>query len=170
MNLESLIRRDGEHQHPAVRQGDALVIDCRSCRLAPVPGSDECIRCMVEAVSSAGGAERIVLRTGRDVEVSGAACRAVREVASIRRWSTSGSSGGARCRSCPVSAPSVMAAVWGAFPRSAVFEGRKVLRDGNPDRDECRACVMRTSRSLDRIESELKRVVADMDTRGRVPP
>ena len=43
------------------------MIDCRNCRLAPVPGSDECIRCMVEAMSSAGGAERIVLRTGREV-------------------------------------------------------------------------------------------------------
>ena len=144
------------------RQGDALVIDCRSCRLVPVPGSDECIRCMVGSMCEAGGARRIVLRTGMDVEVSGAAAEAVREIASLRRWSTSGQRTAARCRSCPMSRDRVMTAVWNGFPRNAVFEGRKALKDGHPGRSGCSECVMRTSRALDQMETGIRKVVSEM--------
>ena len=171
MNLESLFSGEcGADPPSASRQGDAIVIDCRGCGLAPVPGSDECIRCMVSAMFAEGGSDRIVLRTGRDVEVSGDAGRAIREVASIRRWSTSPSRARARCRGCPVSREAVMTAVWAGFPRSAVFEGRKAIRNGGPEREECRACLMRTSRTLDQIESGLKRIVSEMGRRGTVPP
>ena len=147
------------------RQGNVLVIDCRGCRLTPVPGSDECIRCMVEAMCRTGSAERIVLRTGRDIEISGAAGRAIREVSSIRRWTSPATDGPARCRACRMSRKRVMAAAWTGFPRNAVFEGRKVLKGNHPGRDGCAECVMRTSRALDQMDSGIRRVVSDMGER-----
>ncbi len=68
-----------------------------------MPGSDDCIRCTVEVMCKLGGADRIVLRTGRNVEVFSAAGRAVREVALIRRWSFSTEAPMTRCRNigCP---------------------------------------------------------------------
>ncbi len=144
------------------RRNDVLVIDCGGCRLTPLPGSDECIRCMVEAMCSEGGADRIVLRTGRDVEVSGAASRAIREVASIRRWSSTTDRASTRCRTCRLSRENVMAAVWSEFPRNAVFEGRKALKDAQPEREECSECVMRTTRALDQVDAGIRRVVSEM--------
>ena len=60
-------RRDD--QSPAVsRDGDSLLIDCRGCGFVPQPESREYIRCMTFAMAEAGGSDRVVLRTGRDVE------------------------------------------------------------------------------------------------------
>lgn len=153
----------GRGEGPAAEMGDgALVIDCRGCDLAPLPGSDECIRCMVERMRELGGADRIVLRTGRDTEVAGPACRAIRDVASMRRWLSCTSGESARCRGCPVSRERVMDIAWASFPKGAVFEGRKALREGHPGRDGCAECVMRTSRALDQMEAGLARVMTVM--------
>lgn len=156
------LRRHGEEGPEVSREGDALVIDCRGCGFTPVPGSEECVRCMVESMASTGGADRIVLRTGRDMEVSGAAAGAVREIASIRRWSSTTEHLPGRCAVCGVSRRTVMEAAWAGFPRSTVFEGRKLLRDGAPDRESCVDCVMRTSRALDQVESGLAGVVREL--------
>ena len=152
------------------RSSDSVIIDCRRCRLTPVPGSDECIRCMVDAVCAHGGSGRIVLRTGRDLEVSGAAGRAIGEVASIKRWSSDTPLKGTRGRGCRVSRAAVMDAAWRGFPRNAAFEGRRVLKEGAPDRDECRTCVMRTSKALEQMDSGIRRVVRGMGPGGEVPP
>lgn len=148
------------------REGDAMVIDCRGCGFAPVPGSAECLGCMVRSMASSGGSDRIVLRTGRDVEVSGRAARAVRDVASMMRWSSTTEAADRRCRICPVSRTAVMTAAWSAFPSGTVFEGRKDIRDGPPDRDGCAECVMRTSRMLDQIEAGLLRVESELSAGG----
>ena len=126
------------------RQGNMLVIDCRGCRLTPVPGSDEC---------------------RRDIEISGAAGRAIREVSSIRRWTSPATDGPARCRACRMSRERVMTAAWAGFPRNSVFEGRKVLKGNHPGRDGCAECVMRTSRALDQMDSGIREVVSDMGER-----
>ena len=160
-----VLTKDGEEVRWS-RQGDALTIDCRGCGLTPLPGSEECIRCMVGSMCEAGGARRIVLRTGMDVEVSGAAAEAVREIASLRRWSTSGQRTAARCRSCPMSRDRVMTAVWNGFPRNAVFEGRKALDGQHPGRDGCEECVKRTTRALDQVEAWIWRVVSEMGESG----
>ena len=68
-----------EEPPPAEVCDDLLTIDCRGCGYAPVPGSKECLGCMVERMSAVGGADRLILRTGRDTEISGRAGRAVRE-------------------------------------------------------------------------------------------
>ena len=167
MNIRIGLGTIGGDPGPTVtKEGDSMVIDCRGCRLTPVPGSDECIRCMVSAMCANGSSDRVVLRTGRDIEVSGDAGRAIREVASIRRWSSDTARGGPRCRGCRVSRDSVMTAAWNGFPRTAVFEGKRVLRNGPPDRDECRACVMRTSKALEQMDAGIRRVISEMDIHG----
>lgn len=165
--MEALVgRRDNVPD--VFREGDALIIDCRGCGIAPVPGSDECVRCMVDSMCEHGGAERIVLRTGMDMEVSGRAGRAIREAASVRRWSYTRERQGARCRACPVSRRAVMDAAWAAFPEGTVREGRRTLETGSPGREGCDDCVMRTSAAMDQVESGLARIVADMSSAARV--
>lgn len=157
----------GREEGPEVRrEGDALIIDCRGCRLRPVPGSEECIGCMVRSMCSAGGANRIVLRTGTDTEVSGAAGRAIREAASMMRWTSACEKLPARCRACPASRARVMEAAWAAFPANAVFTGRKMIEEANRDREGCSECVMRTSRALDQMELGIRRMVSQMTGRA----
>lgn len=168
--LRAVVPGQEERGWDARRDGDALVIDCRGCPLTPVPGSDECIGCMVRCMCREGGADRVVLRTGRDTEVSGAAGRAIREAASLMRWTSASDRVSARCRGCPASREAVMDAAWSAFPQSAVFEGRKALESSRPDREGCAECVMRTSRALDQMELGIKRIVSQMNGRGEVPP
>lgn len=157
----------GREEGPEVRrEGDALIIDCRGCRLRPVPGSEECIGCMVRSMCSAGGTDRIVLRTGTDTEVSGAAGRAIREAASMMRWTSACEKLPARCRACPASRARVMEAAWAAFPANAVFTGRKMIEEANRDREGCSECVMRTSRALDQMELGIRRMVSQMTGRA----
>lgn len=153
---------DADERPEASVEGDAMVIPCRGCRLAPVPGSDECIRCMVDLMCDTGGCERIVLRTGRDIEISGEAGRAIRDVASVKRWSYSRERLPASCRGCPVSREEVMDAAWSAFPKEAVSEGRRMLRDGPPDKDGCRECFVRTGAALDQMDEGLRAVLDRM--------
>ena len=138
-----------------------LVVDCRGCGYTPLPGTKECLGCMVRTMASAGSADRIVLRTGKDTEVSGRAGRAVQEAASIMRWSIPDPPPRGRCRMCPASRRTVMTAAWDAFPDG--FSGaRALLGSAPPDRDECRACVATTSRLLDQTEDGLERIRSDL--------
>lgn len=168
--IDGILGRAGRDEDgpPVHTEGDALVIDCRGCDVAPVPGSDECIGCMVGCASSAAGTERIILRTGRDTEISGMAGEAIRRAASMRRWSTAEERMPMCCRSCGSSRREVMDAVWSAFPRGAVAEGRMVLNREHPDRDGCDGCLARTSAALDRIESELAELIDRMAASGRM--
>lgn len=152
----------GREGPAASLEGDALVIDCRLCRLMPVVHSEECIRCMVGAMCDNGSARRIVLRTGRDTEISGSAGSAIRETASVRRWSDPGGRTATRCRGCPASRRAVMDAVWDAFPRGAVAAGRETL-ECRPEGDrECAECAARTSAALDMVDEGLRRIVSRM--------
>ncbi len=168
--MERLGLSRGEEDQPGTcSEGDALVIDCRSCRLTPIPSSDECIRCMVEAMRREGGHDRVVLRTGRDVEISGAAGAAIRDLASVKRWSYSRERRPVRCGNCPVSRDAVMDAAWAVFPKGSVAEGRIALAQENPGREGCETCVMRTSVALDQMEEGIGKVMLDMrDARGVV--
>ena len=64
----------------------------------------------------------------------------------------------------------VMDAAWAAFPKNAVFEGRKALRADHPSREGCSECVMRTSRALDQMEAGLERVMRGMSGGGEAGP
>ena len=55
MNIRIGLGTIGSDPGPTVtKEGDSMVIDCRDCRLTPVPGSDECVRCMVSAMHQGG--------------------------------------------------------------------------------------------------------------------
>lgn len=163
-DILSALRRDADREErpDAFVEGDALIIRCRDCELAPVPGSEECIRCMVGLMCDEGGCDRIVLRTGRDIEISGEAGRAVKDAASVKRWSYSREKLPMSCRGCPVSRDEVMDAAWSAFPKGAVSEGRRMLKDGPPEKDGCRECFIRTSAALDQMDEGLRAIVDRM--------
>ncbi len=147
-----------ERRGPESRLSDGLlVVDCRGCGYTPLPGSKECLGCMVRTMAATGSADRIVLRTGRDTEVSGRAGRAVQEAASMMRWSIPDAPPRGRCRMCPAFRRAVMAAAWDAFPEG--FSGARALLGSAPsDRDECRTCAAATSRLLDQTEDGLDRI------------
>lgn len=142
--------------------GDLLVIDCRRCPFNPVPGSGECISCMVEAMCRAGSADRVVLRTGRDTEISGRAGKVLKESASLRRWSLPEERPGGRCRGCPVSRWEVMTRAWAAFPCRTDPSIRAALAQEVPDRDGCPECAARTLQALEQMEQGVDEIRASM--------
>ncbi len=146
--------------------GDSLVLDCRGCRLTPVPHSDECIRCVLTAMCEAGGSERVVLRTGRDTEISGRAGRALRGVASIRSWSVPAEEPRGRCRVCPCSRASVIRTFWDGFPGDGMRNARRILAEEAPDNEGCASCVNATGRALDQVDSGIRGVLEGLSSRG----
>lgn len=162
LDLRRIIRGGDERRGPeAVLDGGLLVIDCRGCALRPVPGSKECFGCMVRTMSSAGSADRVVLRTGRDTEISGRAGAAIRDAASMMRWSIPDEEPWGRCRICPASRRAVMSAAWDSFPERDPAP-RLLLEEADKDRDGCRTCVAATARALDQMEDGLRRMRAGM--------
>lgn len=142
--------------------GDLLVIDCRGCRFTPVPGSGECISCMVESMCRAGSADRVVLRTGRDTEISGRAGKVLKEAASLRRWSLPEDRPGGRCRGCPVSRCEVMGRAWAAFPGRADPSLKAALAQEVPDRDGCPECAAGTLQALEGMERGVEEIRMSM--------
>lgn len=139
-----------------------LVILCTKCTYTPVPGSDECIGCMVDSMAEHGSSDRIILRTGKDIEVSGRSCRVLREVASLKRWSMQTRPLKNRCSRCPVSRNNVMSAVWTEFPRNCIEAGRAMLTDHESTGEECIVCRDNTERALEHLEHGLDRIMGSM--------
>lgn len=142
--------------------GDSLIIDCRGCRYTPLPGSRECIRCMVACMCREGGTDRLVLRTGRDTEISGRAGRAIKEVASLRRWSTPQERPSGRCRGCQVSRYEVLSKAWDGFPDGRASDLASGIVSSIPDWEGCRECVEATVRALRQVDSGLSRIMDEM--------
>lgn len=156
-----------EEEGPDVTlDGDSLTIDCRECRFAPVPGSKECLGCMVECMCRAGGADRVVLRTGRDTEISGKAGRVLKESASLRRWSLPQDPPAGRCRGCAVSRYELLRRAWGRFPEGMTVGLASEASSNVPDREGCRECVEATVRALRQLEMGMAEIRAMM---GRGP-
>lgn len=157
-----LLGEDDTFVPPAAVEGDSLVIDCRGCPVAPDPGSRECVACMVSSMCRAGGAERVILRTGRDTEVSGHAGAVLKELASLRRWSVPADPTAMRCRGCPASRKEVVELAWGSFPT----DGRTGISvpevPEHPDRDGCAECAVRTARALERLSEGMEDILASM--------
>lgn len=154
-------RKKGGIVTKASSEGCAMVIDCRECQVTPVPGSDECTGCMVREMSMLGGHDRIVMRTGRDTELSGPAGRAVRDAASLRRWSLPPSPPRGRCSRCGSSRSMVMERAWATFPEDGIGFARDMLEDP-PTGDGCAECVESTRRALDLLEHRLDAIVERM--------
>lgn len=161
--LDSVIKREEEIEEPeAELTGYVLVIDCRRCRLPPVPASKECLSCMVKTMSEVGATDRIILRTGRDTEISGRAGKAIKEAASVRRWSIPSDKVPMRCRSCDLFPEDMIHESWKGFPESFDKAVRSKLLTGRAERDECRDCINRTLRILDQTEEGIKQICDSM--------
>ncbi|MDO5852848.1 MAG: hypothetical protein Q4Q62_02065 [Thermoplasmata archaeon] len=153
---------DAEHIPPAAVEGDCLVVDCRGCPVAPDPGSRECMACMVSAMCRAGGAGRVILRTGRDTEVSGRAGQVLKDLASLRRWSVPADQLPLRCRGCPSSRQEAVALAWESFPTDGRTGISVPEMPEPPDREGCAECAVRTARALERLEEGMEDIAASM--------
>lgn len=151
-----------EEPPPAEVCDDLLTIDCRGCGYAPVPGSRECLGCMVERMSAVGGADRLILRTGRDTEISGRAGMAVREAASLRRWSMPQEPPKGRCRACPVSRHGILSRAWERFPEGMTDGLAEEALSQVPERDGCRECVESTVRALAQLDEGMAEILSKM--------
>jgi len=136
-------------------EGDALIIGCLDCDYAPEPASKECFKCMVDRMSESGGAKRIVLRTGRDLEISGPSGQIIRNISSIKRCSGSVTRNKGRCRRCHSSRNIVMEILWESFPFPNYSAARAALEDSGSD-EECVRCIASTQRTVSQIESDLE--------------
>ncbi len=135
--------------------GDSLIVDCRSCDLIPIPGSGDCIGCMVRVMCDVGGADRIVLRTGMDTEISGRAGRVLKDISSMRRWSIPSKQLKGHCRTCQYSRSEIMTKAWDSFPDGSISELRASLISQRPERDGCGDCIASTIRALDQMEESI---------------
>lgn len=145
-------------------EGDALIIECTDCGLMPEPGSKECMKCIVDRISESGGADRVILRTGRDLEISGRSGLAIRKIASLKRSSCSYVRDRGRCKRCPAQRAKVMEMIWEDFLHPN-YHGAKELLDDSPDNEECMRCVSSTKRSIVQIEADIEEI-----RRGLVRP
>ncbi|MBQ8179679.1 MAG: hypothetical protein IJ026_04460 [Candidatus Methanomethylophilaceae archaeon] len=162
MNIRFPMKSGGRGDPPSVTlDGDTIVLDCTGCRYAPVPGSCECAGCMVRSMIEHGARERVVLRDGTDLEVSGAAGRALSEVASIARRNRPGTPATGRCRGCGAERSAVIARVWATFPGDGMRCAREML-GGACDGPGCAGCVEGTRTVLDWIEAGIRRVTEGM--------
>ncbi len=144
--------RDVEHHF----EGNALIIDCIGCRYSPEPGSKECMKCMVERMSDSGGADRIILRTGKDLEISGESGQTIRRLANMRRGSFSVVRNKGRCRRCPSQRNKVMDFAWKDFPYPNYYGARELLDDS--DDEMCSRCIASTERAISQMESEMEEI------------
>ncbi len=167
IDIGRLVRGDAEDKGPsAMLEGGLLIVDCRRCLFRPVPGSKECLGCMVRTMAATGSADRVVLRTGRDTEISGRAGSVIRDAASMMRWSIPDEKLKGRCRLCPASRREVMTAAWNSFPEND--PAPRLLLDGIDDeRQECKACTLATARALDQMEEGIRRIRAGIPGGGR---
>lgn len=136
-------------------EGNALIIECRECGFMPEPGSKECMRCMVERMSESGGVDRIILRTGRDLEISGRTGQALKRMASLKRGSCSVVRNTGRCRRCPSQRNRVMETVWNDFPYPNFYGGKALLDDDKGD-ETCMRCISSTRRAIAQIETDME--------------
>jgi len=148
----SMGKDDGVEHH---FEGDALVIECFDCEYTPEPGSKECLKCMVDRMSESGGTKRIVLRTGRDLEISGSSGQIIKSISSMKSCSTSLSNSKGRCKRCPSSRNRVMEALWEDFPFPDYVSAKATLSDGSTD-EKCTRCIASTQRTISQIESDLE--------------
>ncbi len=135
-------------------EGNALIIECSGCEYLPEPGSKECMRCMVDRMSESGGADRIILRTGRDLEISGESGQTIRRLASIKRSSCSIVHNKGRCKRCPSQRNKVMETAWKDFPYPNYYGAKELLEDS--DDEVCSRCIASTERALSQMESDME--------------
>lgn len=153
--IQSMFGKGADRSRSSLVDG-SLVIDCRGCGVTPVPSSEECIGCMIREMSGCGGSDRIVLRTGKDLEISGDPGKALRDVAGLRRWSLPDSPPKGRCATCKASRYRVMERAWATFPTDGIPFAREMLDSAKGKGVECTGCMESTRRELDLLERRMK--------------
>jgi hypothetical protein len=143
-----------------IEDNDTLTIDCRKCLHVPEIRSSDCIRCMVGCISSHGNAERIRLRTGKDMEISGQTANILCELALLDRSVKSAdvSVRAHSCNVCDYSRVNVINVAWQGFPDPYFEAARELLMKFRAEDRECANCLKKTYRALDQAELGLKNI------------
>ena len=150
---------------------DTLCIDCRGCAQIPDVKSPDCIRCMVHNISQYGNAERIRMRTGRDLEISGVATELLCDLAFVDRSSqvVGRSENNRSCSNCDYSCEKIFDLAWQGFPDPYFEAARGRLLEFRPVERECATCIQKTYRALDQSElglNNIKKRVSVLAIRG----
>lgn len=166
----SLGRKKTEESYLSM-EGDTLCIDCRNCMCVPEVKSAECIRCIVSAISECGNSERIRLRTGRDMEISGPSAAILCELAALDRSANVMNGFGRErgCANCEFSCRNVFNVAWQGFPDPFFEAARNKLMSFRAEDPECATCMQRTYRALDQAElglNNVKKKVTMLAARG----
>ena len=158
-NFKELLQRALRKKDTAMAhiEDEIMVINCLECGFTPEPGTRECMRCMVNNMSELGGTDRIILRTGRDLEISGNSGRIIRDISSLRRWSIPFNEEERQCRRCNCSRKEVMTDLWDGFPEMNFVEAYNRL-DQDGRNQECSDCIRGSIRALEQLESDLESI------------
>lgn len=140
---------------------DSLIIHCSKCELVPEAGSEECFRCMVDRMSRYGSADRIILRTEKDLEVSGRSNTVIKNISSLKRWTTSGELMDHACRKCSQNRLAVMNVVWKDFPHLEFFKAKQMLNPSDGD-DKCSRCMRASVAAIDQLEKDMLTITGRM--------
>ncbi len=139
--------------------GDTLMIDCNGCSHQPDLCSAVCIRCAVARISALGNADRIRLRAGRDLEVSGAAAEVLCDLASLDRLVRDARGRtGIRCGGCEYAGRRIIGEAWEGFPEPCFAGARERLMRFRAEDRRCAGCIQRTYRLLDQAERGLENI------------
>ena len=152
--MYSLKKNDMRQTKDAEMCDDTLHIECRKCKRAPNIRSSECMGCMVDCITECGNADRIRLRTSRDLELSGQAAELLCELAGIRMFAKSVHRGlkGRNCAGCEHSCERVLASAWSGFPEPSFDTARNGLMKFSPSSPACSNCIQKSYRILDQTE------------------
>lgn len=134
-----------------------LVVNCRGCDQLPDAGSPVCIRCITAAISNVGTSDKIQLRAGKDMEISGRAAEILCDLAQLRRTSPP-ADGTRRCGTCMRSPSRVMGDAWADFPEPSFAAACDRLYGLAGDGPECASCLQRTHSALRMAEDSMGRV------------
>ena len=157
MELESIISAISKKKPEtadAELDEDVLSINCRKCKLAPDFRSPSCLKCIIQHISQQGNAERIRLRTSKDMEIFGPAAETLCELAVFYNSTalSSHKEEGRSCADCNNSGSKVMDAVWTGFPDPNFDTARGRLANFRPSDNKCLSCIQKTYRALDQAE------------------
>ena len=152
MILPNLKRKE---EAKARLENERLLIDCGSCDVVPGISNIECIRCIVSYVVRFGEPKRILLRTSRDTEFIDDTVEIMNRLAKADVLSHSFSSG-KRCSSCSCEPSLMIRKGWETFPEPNNDVPRAILKEHEPETEECEECMISTYRSLEQMDYALK--------------
>jgi len=157
MELESIISLMNKKKTEAVNAEfteGVLSINCRVCTSVPDVRSPGCLRCIIQKISEQGNAERIRLRTSKDVEIFGSAADTLCELAALYGSTAINvqKEENRACSNCNNSCSKIMDILWAGFPDLNFDSARGRLASFHPSDNKCNVCLQRTYRALEQAE------------------